>query len=182
MRKLAYFIGLSLLVCASAFGQEERTTTDVTLSYSYIRANPATRNSTDFNIHGGTAEVALNPRSWFAIVGNFGGYHMDRFDSSLGTYLFGPRVYFPSFRRVTPFAEGLFGLAHTTGGTGFSLPGSRNSFAMAPGGGLDVAATRHVSLRLGELDYLMTNFREVPGVGRQVQNNLRVSTGIQFRF
>ena len=37
MRKLAYLIGLSLLVCASAFGQEERTTTDVTLSYSYIR-------------------------------------------------------------------------------------------------------------------------------------------------
>jgi hypothetical protein len=64
MRKLAYLIGLCLLVCASAFGQEERTTTDVTLSYSYIRANPATRNSTDFNIHGGTAEVALNPRSW----------------------------------------------------------------------------------------------------------------------
>jgi hypothetical protein len=93
MRKLAYLIGLSLLVCASAFGQEERTTTDVTLSYSYIRANPATHNSTDFNVHGGTAEVALNPRSWFGIVGNFGDYHMDRFDSSLGTYLFGPRVW-----------------------------------------------------------------------------------------
>jgi hypothetical protein len=54
---------------------------------------------------------------------------------------------------------------------------------MAPGGGsLDVAATKHVSLRLGEIDYLMTNFGELPGVGRQVRNNLRVSTGIQFRF
>jgi hypothetical protein len=31
------------------------------------------------------------------------------------------------------------------------------------------------------LAYLMTNFRELPGVGRQLQN-LRVSTGIQFRF
>jgi hypothetical protein len=107
---------------------------------------------------------------------------MDRFDSSLGTYLFGPRLSLPSFRRVTPFAEGLFGLAHTTSGTGFGVPGSRNSFAMAPGGGLDVAATKHVSLRLGELDYLMTTFREVPGMGRQVQNDLRVSTGIQFRL
>ena len=175
MRKLAYLIGLSWLVCASALGQEERTTTDLTLGYSYIRANPATRNSTDFNIHGGTADVALNPRSWFGVVGNFGGYHMNRFDSSLGTYLFGPRVYLPTYRRATPFAESLFGLAHTTGGAGFSLPGSRNSFAMAPGGGLDVAASKHLSLRLGEVNYLMTNFRELPGVGRQVQNNVRVT-------
>jgi len=181
MRKLAYLIGLSWLVCASALGQEERTTTDLTLGYSYIRANHATRNSTDFNIHGGTADVALNPRSWFGVVGNFGGYHMNRFDSSLGTYLFGPRVYLPTYRRATPFADSLFGLAHTTGGAGFSLPGSRNSFAMAPGGGLDVAASKHLSLRLGEVNYLMTNFRELPGVGRQVQNNVRVSTGIQFR-
>lgn len=182
MRKLAYLIGLSLLLCVSAVGQEQRTTTDVTLSYSYIRANPATPNSTDFNVHGGTADVALNPRSWFGIVGDFGGYHMDRFNSNLRTYLFGPRVYFPTYHRVKPFAEGLFGLAHATSGTGFSIPGSRDSFAMAPGGGLDIAATRRVSLRLGEVDYLMTTFHEVPGMGRQVQNNLRVSTGIQFRF
>ena len=182
MRKFAYLIGLSLLVCASTFGQEGRTTTDVSLGYSYIRANPATSNTPDFNIHGGAAEVALNPRSWFGIVGNFGGYHTDRFDSSLGTYLFGPRVYLPSYRRVTPFAEGLFGVAHATGGTGFSVPGSRNSFAMATGGGLDIAATKHMSLRLGEVDYLLTDFREVPTAGRKVQDNLRVSTGFRFRF
>jgi hypothetical protein len=41
--------------------------------------------------------------------------------------------------------------------------GSNPSFAMAPGGGLDVAATKHVSLRLGEVDYLMTNFLGRPG-------------------
>ena len=40
--------------------------------------------------------MALNPKSWFGIIGDFSGYHMDRFDSSLGTYLFGPRVYLPS--------------------------------------------------------------------------------------
>jgi opacity protein-like surface antigen len=181
MRKFACLAVVSLVAGLTAAAQE-RTTTDVTLSYSYIRANPATRNSTDFNLQGGTAEVALNPRGWFGVVGNFGGYHMDRFDSTMQTYLFGPRVYAPSFRRVTPFAEGLFGLAHTNGGTAFSLPASRNSFTMAPGAGLDIAATKHLSLRLGEVDYLMTNFREVPGVGRQVQNNLRVSTGLKFRF
>jgi len=183
MRKFACLAVVSLFLCLSANAQEERTTTtDVTLSYSYIRARPAMRNSTDFNMQGGNAEVALNPRNWFGMVGNFGGYHMDRFDSTMQTYLFGPRFYAPLYHRITPFAEGLFGLAHTTGGMAFSIPGSRSSFAMAPGGGLDIAATKHLSVRLGEVDYLMTNFREVPGIGRQVQNNLRVSTGFKFRF
>ncbi len=135
MRRLAYLAVMCLLLCLSSSAQE-RTTTEVSLGYSYIRANPAASNSPDFNIHGGTASVALNPRSWFGIVGDFGGYHMDRLDSSFGTYLFGPRVYLPSYRRITPFAEGFFGVAHATGGTGFSVPGSRNSFAMATGGGL----------------------------------------------
>src|SRR5438034_4657165 len=168
MRKLAYLALMSLLLCLSSSAQE-RTTTDVSLGYSYIRANPATSNSPDFNTHGGTASVALNPKSWFGIIGDFSGYHMDRFDSSLGTYLFGPRVYLPSYRRVTPFAEGLFGVAHATGGTGFSVPGSRNSFAMATGGGLVIAATKHMSLRLGEVNYLLTDFLEVRTQGRKVK-------------
>jgi len=53
---------------------------------------------------------------------------------------------------------------------------------MAPGAGLDIAATKHLSLRLGEVDYLMTNFHAIPGAGRPVQNNLRVCTGLKFRF
>jgi hypothetical protein len=36
--------------------------------------------------------------------------------------------------------------------------------------------------RLHEVDYLLTNFREVPAAGRKVQDNLRVSTGFRFRF
>src|SRR2546430_5671051 len=41
-----------------------------------FRSNPATSNSPDFNIHGRTGSVALNPKSWFGIVGDFSGYHM----------------------------------------------------------------------------------------------------------
>src|SRR5213080_2453667 len=46
MRKLAYLALMSLLLCLSSSAQE-RTTTDVSLGYSYIRANPATPNSPD---------------------------------------------------------------------------------------------------------------------------------------
>ena len=42
MRKFACLAVVSLFLCLSANAQEERTTTtDVTLSYSYIRARPA---------------------------------------------------------------------------------------------------------------------------------------------
>jgi len=46
MRKLAYLAAISFLLCLSSSAQE-RTTTDVSLGYSYIRANPATPNSPD---------------------------------------------------------------------------------------------------------------------------------------
>jgi len=46
----------------------------------------------------------------------------------------------------------------------------------------DIAATKHMSLRLGEVDYLLTDFRELPTAARKVQDNLRVSTGFRFRF
>jgi hypothetical protein len=107
---------------------------------------------------------------------------MERIGSQFGTLLFGPRIYRPGYHRVTPFVEGLFGAAHTTGGTGFSIPTSRNSFAMGTGRGLDLAATNHLSVRLGEVDYLLTDFREIPGADRTVENNLRISTGIKFQF
>jgi opacity protein-like surface antigen len=183
MRKLAYFLAISLFLSLNAAAQEKTPiTTDVFLGYSYVRANPGIASSPGFNMNGGTASLALNPRSWFGIAGDFSGYHMERIGSQFGTLLFGPRVYRPGYHRVTPFAEALFGAAHTTGGTGFSIPGSRNSFAMAPGGGLDIAATKHVSVRLGEVDYLLTDFREIQGADRRVENNLRVSTGIKFQF
>jgi len=40
----------------------------------------------------------------------------------------------------------------------------------------------HFSIRPAKLDYLLTRFNELNNNNRQSQNNLRVSTGIVFRF
>jgi hypothetical protein len=82
-----------------------------------------------------------------------------------------PSILPPAYHRLT-FPEGVFGVAHATGGNGVQSARSRNSFAMATGGGLVVAASRHLSLRLGEVHYLLTDFREVPGVDRKVQDSV----------
>ena len=52
---------------------------------------------------------------------------------------------------------------------------------MAIGAGVDFKVSRRFSIRLLQVNYLMTRFNEL-GLGAQSQNNLRVSSGVVFRF
>jgi opacity protein-like surface antigen len=84
---------------------------------------------------------------------------------------------------VTPFAEVLFGAAHAGGGV--FTTNSQNAFAMTVGGGVDYRFSRRLSIRPLKVDYLLTRFNEFNtfnALSTQTQNNLRVSTGIVFRF
>jgi opacity protein-like surface antigen len=87
--------------------------------------------------------------------------------------MFGPRVSIP-VGKFTPFAEAMGGVAHIN--TGGSFPGPSNtSFATALGGGIDYRLVRLIAWRV-EGDYITTRFFN------STQNNLRLSTGIVFRF
>jgi opacity protein-like surface antigen len=81
---------------------------------------------------------------------------------------------------VTPFGQVLFGTAHI-GSTIFGVSNSANAFAMTVGGGFDVNLSHHFAVRPAQVDYLLTRFDESTNNARS-QNNLRVSTGIVFRF
>ncbi|HKW32765.1 MAG TPA: hypothetical protein VJN92_07155 [Candidatus Acidoferrum sp.] len=180
MRKLAYLVGFFLFASLPVFAQETGSK-DVSFEYSYLRANPSTTGFPSFNSNGGSASFAYNPRSSYGLAGEFSGYHIGDIgttsvNTNLFTYMVGPQVYFHHFSRFTPFVQDLFGVAHTdTFGT------THNSFAMAVGGGVDVPFRGRLSLRLGPVDYLLTQFPEV-GIGRRSQNNLRVSGGVRYRF
>lgn len=181
---------VSLLSLASLFAvaarAQERQTVDVFAGYSYVRANPEAAGSDGFNLNGGSASVAYNFNNWLSGVADFGGYHNTNIlgsgvDGTLSTYLFGPRVSYRHFSRVTPFGEVLFGVAHT--GANFpNISNSQNAFAMTVGGGLDYRISSHFSIRAAKVDYLLTRFNEFNTANTQTQNNLRVSTGIVFRF
>jgi hypothetical protein len=176
-------LGLVLAVCSSAAAQENPKA-DVFLGYSYIQANPATSGAPNFHFHGGVGQVSYNVNNWLGAVGDFGGYHVGNIagtpvDANLFTYMFGPRLNYRRSERFTPFAQALFGGAHV--GSGTLQGGSQNAFAVAFGGGLDVHATKHFGLRVGQVEYLMTRFREATP-DRQTQNNLRLSTGLLIRF
>jgi hypothetical protein len=104
--------------------------------------------------------------------GNGGGCVSGNVNASAHVYeaLFGPRVGIP-IGKFRPFAEFEVGVGHVNT-NGF---GSNTSFATSIGGGLDYKIFRPLAWRF-EGDYIHTSFFSTG------QNNLRLSTGIVFRF
>ena len=172
------------------------------LGYSNFREASSTANRIAW-LTGGSTSLAINVNRYLGLVGDFGGYHSEKFgpnapptggtvDASANafTYMFGPRL---SFRhdRVTPFVQALFGGVHagavmltSCSGIGCTPLPSENSFAMTAGGGLDITLSRHVALRLFQAEYAMTDFMNpyISAGGTQRQNDLRLSAGLVFRF
>ena len=166
---------------AAAFAQETPKL-DVSVGYSYFRDNPSTSGVPSFNLHGGSASAAYNFNDWLGAVADFGGYHANNIlgsgvDGTLSTYLFGPRISYRKHERFTPFAQTLFGVAHSS----VSFGGTDNAFAASFGGGVDVKISNRFSWRPAQVEYLLTRFQEAT-TNRETQNNLRVTTGLVFHF
>jgi opacity protein-like surface antigen len=180
---------VSLLAVVSLFGAtaqaQDVSKVDIFAGYSYVRENPSTSGVTSFSLNGGSASIAYNANSWLSGVADFGAYHNGNLlgtgaSGTLSTYLFGPRISYHHYGRITPFGEVLFGVAHA-GASIAGTSGSDNAFAMSLGGGVDYRLTDRFAIRPVKVDYLMSRFSET-GSGGNTQNNLRVSTGIVFRF
>ena len=188
MRSRIFVCLLAVLsLCGTAVQAQETPKVDVFAGYSYVRANPGPNSGDSFSLNGGEASVTYHIRDWVSGVADFGGYHNGDIlgsgvDGTLSTYLFGPRFTYRSYRRFTPFAEALFGVAHASASIGGgALGSSQNSFAMAIGGGVDYRINNRFSIRPLQVDYLLTRFSEgTPN--NQTQNNLRASTGIVIHF
>ncbi len=96
------------------------------------------------------------------------------------TQLYGPRFTL-SLPRIHPFVHALFGTVHGSAAIP-SFPGgapsvvTENAVGMAFGGGINFKATRHVWLRLIQVDYLRAQFTN------NTQNDTQISAGLVFRF
>lgn len=181
---------VSSLAVLSLFGvtaraQETAPKIDVFVGYSYLQANPGVNGADSFHLHGGSASLAYNYNRWLSGVADFGGYTNGNIlntgtSGTLSSYLFGPRVSYRHFRRITPFGQVLFGVAHANASS-FGTVGTQNAFAMTAGGGLDYKLFDHFAVRPVQAEYLMTRFG-VGTAGTQTQNNVRLSTGFVIRF
>jgi outer membrane immunogenic protein len=183
-------IVVSLLAFLSLYGgvayAQDTPKIDIFAGYSYVRENPSTSGIDSFSLNGGSASFAYHIKDWVSAVGDFGAYHNGNIlgtgiDGTLSTYLFGPRISYHRDRRITPFAEVLFGVAHAGASIAGGTAGSQNAFAMTIGGGVDYRINHRLSLRPLQVDYLMTRFPEGTS-SNQTQNNLRASTGVVIHF
>ena len=137
-----------------AKAQEEPPTVELYGGYYYARFNinanlPGVAPSETFNGNGVGGQFEYNTNNWLGVVGDLAGYGATStvngaLVGGAFTYLFGPRVNF-RHRKVTPFAQTLFGGIRTTDGIGQSGP--ENNFAMTAGGGIDFKVSKHVSVR-----------------------------------
>ncbi len=202
MRKAALFSTFVLVVITPAIAQETPQV-ETFVGYSYVRGNAGdvsafgdTPAKLTTNLHGGSGSITYNMDRWFGVVADFGAYKLSKLDVSglpsisvdttLVTYLFGPRFSYRKHERATPFVQFLFGGAHlgdvTSGGT--TITGAENGFAMTMGGGLDVRAHNNVAIRLFQTEYLLTRFTDPNSAtgAKTTQNNFRLSAGIVLRF
>lgn len=169
---------------------EEPLRAELAVDYSYVRSNAPPASCTCFNLNGGSGTFAWPVKQGgFAAVGDLTIDHASAIGASglgltLTTLMAGTR-YVPRVGHspLQPFAQVTVGLAHASGtlvGTG--TPGAINAggaFAASIGGGLDVRANRRFSVRLAEVNYLLTT---VHNDTNNHQNNLRISAGVVMRF
>ncbi len=175
MRTTFFTIGFILFMSLSAMAQESAPKAEMFGGYSY-----AGEGSNGFD-----ASIAGNVNKWFGLVADVGGQYTRLEEAgvreSIGTHslLFGPRFSLRRNKRVTPFAQALFGASHvrseaTESGQIFIF--SDTSFSMALGGGLDVNVNDTFAIRVIQAEYLRTRFFN------ETQNKGRVSIGVVFRF
>lgn len=130
-------------------------------------------------LDGWDGQAQYNTGGWLGIAVDVGGRYgtpiVAARDATLAglpkesaySVLAGPVLSYRTKSRLTPFVHGLFGWDRTSLGAS-TITGSvtspvsstattSNDFALALGGGVDCRVTRHVSVRLGQLDWYHTS-------------------------
>ena len=186
----SFLLALLLLSIASVnlMAQDVQSSQEIALNYTYVHTNAPPGGCGCFSLSGGSGSYAYHPGPQFAAVIEFGAVHEANIngtglDLTLATYLFGPRFYYRKpHARFVPYGQVLLGLAHITGGLAPANSGGAPSatvFSSTLGGGAEFNLSRKITLRLVQVDYLITTFdNQVDGH----QNNLRISTGAAYHF
>jgi opacity protein-like surface antigen len=190
MNKLTYVLVCALLSMLSLTGLAQRpaNTIDAYATFSEMRANAPVGGCGCFWMSGGTGGFSVPVWRNFSAVVEAGGNHTDhipRFNTGLSLFygMGGVRMRVPNHTRFQPFGQGLFGGVH--GFDGYfpdqvgKLPTSYDtSFALAVGGGLDIAVSKHIWIRAVQADYFYSELRNLDG---NRQNQIRIGAGVVFR-
>ena len=186
MRSFIFFLGIVFGCAGLTSAQEESPLpqVEVGLTYSGIHLNAANNNS-QITGNGGSGAFEYNINKWLGAVADLGGYAntRDGIEHNAFTYMFGPRFNW-RYNRLTPYLQSLFGGANVWNGVNSN---TQNTFALAIGGGVDYALTRHIAIKPLQVEYFLSQFNSerlggaTSSFGNH-QNGVRYSAGVVFRF
>jgi Outer membrane protein beta-barrel domain len=184
----AVAVATGLLLClAGAASAQDIDQSNVFVGYSFLADNLFSGQHANLNGWNISAEKKYLP--FFGLIGDVGGLYGSKdlpgsstcgsaaclVHSDISQYTFdvGIRGSYGT-ATVRPFAEALFGEAHTTE-YGPGLSNTNNGFDSMLGAGMDCRLTRRLGCRI-DVDYIVTGSFVVR------HNSIRASTGLVFRF
>jgi outer membrane immunogenic protein len=160
----------------------------LSVNYTAMIGNAPPGNCGCFLLNGGSSEELFHVWKNLAAVSQVtgsrtGNIPQSRQGLSLLTYMAGPRYFFLAAHRWTVYGQFLAGGVH---GFDSYFPtddtrsgGAANSLAFAPGGGLEIGVRKWLSVRALEAEFLFTR---LPNNVNEQQHNMRISSGVVFRF
>jgi outer membrane immunogenic protein len=162
--------------------------TELSYTYSALRTNAPVGGCGCFWNSGGSVELAVPLWRHFSSVTEFSGEHANSIPGNSGTALSlmsalaGVRVTRPVNKKFILFAQGLIGVVHAfdsyfPGSSGPTT--SATSFALATGGGIEVAVSPRWLVRPVQVEY---QFMHLPNNAGNEQHDIRLSAGIALRF
>jgi len=191
-RRIVLFATMAFLPVAIAAQAAPAATgpglVDVTVMYSAQRTNAPAGSNSAFWMNGSTGQLAIPVRRNLSFVTEIGRQHTTKvpaspYSLSLFSGMGGLRLRYPNHTIFQPYAQALAGGVHGFDGYFPSLRGRTTSydtsFAMALGGGVDLAVSKHIWIRAVQADYYYSEL-----LNRQAnrQNQFRISGGVVFRF
>jgi opacity protein-like surface antigen len=197
MKKL--FAVLALLALSSIPTLAQRRGSDTPLfelnggyTYMWWQVPDFAKPPNHYNFNGWNAGGTFNFFSWLGLAldtsGVYASQNVTGASEHIYSFLAGPRFYPIGHHRFTPYVHGLVGLASYY--LNFNEAGvpneTDNNLSFAVGAGMDWKWTKHISIRLGQVDYQQTRALRADavasGFSAQNQNNFKYSGGIVIRF
>jgi outer membrane immunogenic protein len=156
---------------------------EVSGGYTYLHANAPPALCGCFSANGGYGSVVFNMPRGFGVVADLSivrshGISGTTQSITLFNYLFGPRYSMRNLSsRIVPYVQALGGGSMES--SNYVAVQNVSGAAFSVGGGVTATVSPHVGFTIIEADWVGSR---VPNGSNNVQNDLRVSTGLNFRL